>query len=158
VGPRNTFYRNRLVKGVWVRDRSHRTNVIANTLVGGEVKVEKDCEDVWVEKNLFVLTKENPKPTGEDGLAGNLEGEVLNISQKPDWAIPGSLYLKKQPSFWQDKPWPGTGAEMDLERVRGRIPMITIPAEDRYKSIPRKREEYLDVPFERGPAEAAPSK
>ncbi len=138
IGPRNTCYRNRFTKGVLVRDKSHNANILGNTFMGGDVTVEKDCRDAWIEKNLFVLTKENPKPKGVDGLAGNLEGEVLNISQTPDWKIPASLYLKKQPNFWQDKPWPGIGAEMDLERVRARIPMISIPAEERYQKLLKK--------------------
>jgi hypothetical protein len=112
---------------------------MGNTFMGGSVTVEKGCRDAWIEKNLFVLTKSNPTPKGIDGLAGNLEGEVLNISTKPDWAIPASLYLKSKPSFWGSRPWPGMGAEVDLESVRARTPLSPIPAEDRYRRLVKKR-------------------
>ncbi|MFC1671687.1 glycosyl hydrolase family 28-related protein [Planctomycetota bacterium] len=131
LGPYNTCYRNRLTKGILVRDSTHYTNILANSLIGGEIKVETSCREAWNEKNLLVFTNDTPTPPGTDGLAGNLEGEVTEVFPPPEWKIPASLYLKQKPSFWGTRPWPGIGAEVDLDAVRERKPFPLIPSQQK---------------------------
>jgi parallel beta helix pectate lyase-like protein len=115
AGPRMTFFRNRLLmpKGVGVKDSSHRANVIGNTLLNGAVTVEPSCKDALVEGNL---------------VGGKIEWNTAPVGT----TLPASLYLKKKPAFWGDRPWPGIGADVDAKRPNE---MIRIPAEDRWRAM-----------------------
>ena len=135
VGRRNTCFRNRFTGGVEVRDRTHDANIIGNTFTDCGVSVEDGCEGAWVEKNLFVRRTEKPAPQGTDGLAASLEGEAADVYPAPTWKMPASLYLREKPPFWGSGPWPGIGAEADLESVREKRPYTMIPAEARCRSL-----------------------
>ncbi len=95
VGPGNTLLRNCVeVEGVFVRDSSHRQNLVGNVLHGSPDTIQVDGS---VEGTLA---------------HGNFEAGTMVWD--PDITvrvIPDSSYLEGAPAFYGAMPWPSTGAD-----------------------------------------------
>ena len=115
TGPLTTCFRNRVGSNrlFIVGDHSHRANVIGNTLLQGEIKIEESVRDSFVEGNL-------------------IKGRMVWDTKSEKDTIPASLYLTGPPPFWGKRPWPCIGADVDGKNAEK---LITIPAQDRYEQI-----------------------
>jgi hypothetical protein len=112
VGPGNTALRNCVLEeGVFVRDYSHRQNLVGNVLLG-------DPDEIDVHSSV----------TGT--LAhGNYEaGAIVWDPDITSRDIPASLYLDAAPSFYGSAPWPSTGPDIS--------PMCSNPARERWLATP----------------------
>ncbi len=121
AGPLNTLFRNRIVAeppewagAVRVADHSHRTTVVGNTIPNGPVQITDDTGDCLIGANLM-----------RDGLAWG------HVEQGAE--LPASLYLTGKPDFWDAKPWPGIGADVD---AAAQTALPNIPAQDRAAKLP----------------------
>jgi hypothetical protein len=103
TGPQTTFFRNRVMEKLEVRDHSHWTNLIGNEVVAGRILVEDNCEHVL--------------------LLGNREAGEPACCREP--SLPASLYYTEKPPFWTDLPWPAIGPGTDPDRE------VVIPAQTR---------------------------
>jgi hypothetical protein len=119
VGPGNTCYRNRVTRGgIQVKNRTHYSNVVANTMMSRGISVAGGVRGTHIEKNLYAGRRRAP---GIDGLSLSCPA--------PEWKIPASLYLERKPAFWGKRPWPGIGAEVDLAALRVKQKLPPTPAE-----------------------------
>ena len=130
AGPRVTLFRNRIAApekahdlehysklgirrmqmAIYVKDHTHGTNVIGNTLTDdASLVVEDTCRNTLVEGNL-------------------VKGKVQWNQTKPV-GLPASLFLKAKPSYWGNKPWPCIGADVDAGVLN------SLPAQDWHARI-----------------------
>ncbi len=107
VGPGNTMFRNRVTTSdIWLRDHSHRQNIIANELTGNgaNVLIDPTVNNTWSHSN-------------------NENGTIRTTATVP---IPASLYLDSKPDFLTGYPFPAFGHDVTLGANR-------IPAQDRFE-------------------------
>ena len=112
VGPGNTALRNCVLEeGIFVRDSSHRQNLVGNVLLGDPNVIEV-----------------HTSVTGTL-LHGNYEaGAIVWDPGITSHDIPASLYLDDAPSFYGSASWPSTGPDV--------TPMCSNPARDRWLAAP----------------------
>jgi len=109
TGPLTTLFRNRVESGgITVRDHSHRTNIIGNSILRGELTIEDNVEDSLAEGNSY---------------SGNTHWHSLRAGT----VFPPSLYRNTAPDFWDNRAWPCTGAQADKRVIQ------EIPAQTRHK-------------------------
>lgn len=100
TGPLTTLFRNRVKDRIKIDDHSHRTNIIGNDLIEGDIVIDPTCEEVLI--------------------LGNRDAKLEKRQKKP--ALPASLYYDEAPEFWGDMPWPGIGPGTDASR-KAQIPV-----------------------------------
>jgi len=110
-GPGQTYFRNRIASAAPVLAQPHPAAFVGNTCPRGPPR----GKDIFPAANL---------------VKGTMDWGRL----PPRTALPASLYWKRRPDFWpEDKPWPGIGADVDVERLRRGAGRVKLPAEDRYE-------------------------
>jgi len=124
-GPYTTLFRNRTSSfvGISVRDHSHFANVVGNTASTIDIRTGGD-----------IVIFGYPVYMGgvRDQLVdGNLVGGQLEWSGPGALELPESHYLDGPPTFWDARPWPAIGA--DVDEINS--PDLEIPAQTRYDEI-----------------------
>jgi Right handed beta helix region len=100
--PDTTLYRNRLLYYIAVQDHSHSVNVLGNTLFDdGGINVDESVQGAFLAHNL---------------IGGQLPGNDVSNH------LPASLWRTQAPPYWGDRPWPCTGADVDMGTSFCRIP------------------------------------
>jgi len=104
-------------RGIEVDDYSHKQNIIANELTGGQTKITFDGKD------------DSSQGTSTEVLVhgNNVHGTITWDPFIPDKILPASFYLSSKPGFFGSMDWPSMGGDKPLGQG-------TIPAEVRRKS------------------------